>query len=177
MVEFVPPVQRGSLPGIFVPMRWIGQTAIDPGSQRFGLTLAPEAGPPLRVSLSVADAQEIARLVAHYLPLCGIQSDSSSGNLSAAGLPSSACCGVATSGPVLPKHHYPAMQLRCVLPSCAQSGEVGLAFNVSGGPPLRLRLGGSDAALLRDLLNQDQRLPGSAGVQPAIEADKAVAHG
>lgn len=68
-------------------MRWVGQTAIDADSQRFGLTLASESGSLLRVSLSVADAQEIARLVAHYLPLCGDQAASSSGNRNAAGLP------------------------------------------------------------------------------------------
>lgn len=52
----------------------------------------------------------------------------------------------------LPKHHYPAAVLRCVLPPCGETGEVGLGFNMPDGTVLRLRISGRQAKWLASSL-------------------------
>lgn len=70
--------------------------------------------------------------------------------------------GCQLAGRWLPKHLYPAMALRCVLPSCSETQEVGLAFDSADGSMLRLRLSLNDARRLQAALADDHRVRGSS---------------
>jgi hypothetical protein len=65
---------------------------------------------------------------------------------------------------VLPAMHYPLATLRCYLPTCSVTGEIGLGFNQPDGAALRMRISNRDAwalmtGLMEDLLLQGYRPP------------------
>jgi hypothetical protein len=59
---------------------------------------------------------------------------------------------------VLPKHHYAPGGLRCVVPTCDNTGEIGLGFDAADGTVSRVRLSLAHAALLLAALLDDQRV-------------------
>lgn len=63
---------------------------------------------------------------------------------------------------VLPREKYEPVGLRCVLPACEATGEVGLGFDRGDGSVLRLRISGAQAAELLASLQVDQGVPKAA---------------
>lgn len=69
----------------------------------------------------------------------------------------------------LPKQQYPLVDLRCVLPSCDETREIGLAFNLPDGTVARFRLSLYDAQRLQAALADDHRVS-RIGVQSPISS-------
>lgn len=74
----------------------------------------------------------------------------------------------------LPKHHYPPARLRCVLPSCDETQEIGLAFDLHDGSILRLRLSLADAQGLLCCLRDDHRVAANGVQSPMSSGSPSV---